>query len=51
LARKEIQQLRIEEMQFLGMMRPPKTAEQLNDPNDPIVLKEKTERDRKEIRD
>ena len=51
LARQEIQKLRMEEMQFLGMMRPPKTAEEINDPNDPIKVKEKTEKDRKEMRE
>jgi hypothetical protein len=34
-------------MQFLGMMRPPKTAEQINDPNDAIAFKEATEEDRR----
>jgi hypothetical protein len=38
-------------MEFLGMMRPVKTIEEQNNPLNPIKLKEKTERDRREMRD
>lgn len=37
-------------MQFLGMMRQPKTEEQLKDPNDPIQYKETNEQNRRKLR-
>ena len=49
-ARKEIMQLRLEEMQFLGMMRPPKTLEELKRDTNAERIKEKTERERREDR-
>lgn len=39
IARKEISRLRLEEMEFLGMMRPVKTIEEQNNPLNPIKLK------------
>lgn len=49
-ARKEISQLRLEEMQFLGMMRPPKTLEEQKRETNAERVKEKTERERREDR-
>lgn len=40
----------MEEMEFLGMMRPMKSIEEQNHPSNPLKLKEKTEKDRREMR-
>ena len=40
----------MQEMQFLGMMRPAKTLDEIKDPNNPLRLKEKVERQRFEDR-
>lgn len=50
MARKEIQGLRIEEMQFLGMTRPPKTLDDVRNPDNPLRLREKIEKNRTEER-
>jgi len=49
-ARKDIQEKRMEEMKFLGMMRAPKTREQLDDPNDPIKLQAAIQLQRQQMR-
>jgi hypothetical protein len=40
----------MEEMQFLGMMRPAKKLEEIRDAENPLRFKEKVERDRREDR-
>jgi hypothetical protein len=45
LARKQVEKMRIEEMEFLGMSRKKKTAEE--ELNDPIKIMEQTREARK----
>ena len=51
LARKQVTQMRQEEMQFLGMVRRPQTAKELRDPNNPLRMRERVCKTRRQERD
>lgn len=51
MARKEIQKMRQEEMEFLGMTRRPATAKELKDPENPLRLRERIMSARRQERD
>lgn len=50
IARKEVQKLRLAEMEFLGMTRRPQTAKEIRDPNNPLRMRERVMKSRREER-
>ena len=49
LARKRVEALRVEEMQFLGMQKKKKSPEE--ERNDPVKIMEKQQKDRKDVQE